>query len=147
MFDQHSVGTVLASAMTLIPVFQNHFQTLLQSFLQSRRAESCTTTSCWTLTMTRRAPRCDRSAPASPGSSPGGKPSDLTGKSFFWQRGTTVRSWDWCIVGTVISRIVEVGEDLSENRAQPLAKLRFHPQKKFNDLGLDNGFQTLGWKE
>lgn len=83
----------------------------------------------------------------SPPSSPGGKPSDLTGKSFFWQRGTAVRGWAWSLVGTDTSRVAELGENLSENGAQPLAELRFGAQKKFNDLGLDDGFQTLGWKE
>lgn len=129
-------------SQTLIPVFQNHLQTLLQSFLQRQRAESCTTTSCWTSTTTRRARRCERF----PGLPSWGKTPDLTGNSFFWQPGTAGHSWS-LLLGTLTSSMAELGGDLSKNRAQPSAKLGVRPQKKLNDLGLDNGFQTLGWKE
>lgn len=50
-------------------------------------------------------------------------------------------------MGTAISRMAEFGGGLSENGAQPSGELRFRAQKKFNDLGLEDGFQTLGWKE
>lgn len=90
--------------------------------------------------MTRRAPRCDA--------------------AFQLLRGETRRpdrerlllaAWHSCAQlalrpgGTLGSRLAQLGAELSENGAQPSAG--FRPQKKFNDLGLDNGFQTLGWKE
>lgn len=139
--SEQLLNSLFLFVQTLIPVFQNHLQPLLQSFLQRQRAESCTTTSCWTSTPTRRARRCELPClPSRQNLRPTREQLLLAACHSWAQLATAGTAASWAHSSPAWLSLEETSP-----KTQP--KLCSSPQKKLNDLGLHNGFHTLGWKE